>query len=148
MRSINTPILECGALVDVEVGPAALFRAAIQKSGRAQPPTTRATLLVDTGASHTFIDEGVMRTLQLEPTSTAKFHSTSTNGVAEPCRVFDVAMVLGSNASQNALRFDTFRVMSNPFINQPYDGLLGRDILDRLQLHWNGPTRQLVLLYP
>lgn len=147
MRSLSVPILDCGALVDVEFGVCAPQRAAMLKAGRQPPPPTFATLLIDTGASHTFVDEGVMRILQLQATSTARYHSSSTQGLTDACSVYDVALLLGSVAEKNALRFDPMQVMANPFINQPHQGLLGRDILDRLQLHWNGPTRRLVITY-
>lgn len=94
------------------------------------------------------IDSGVMRSLQLDPTGSAKYHSSSTNGVAQPCDVFDVCLVLGGLTSPNTLKFDPMQAIGGTFLNQGYDGLLGRDVLGRVQMAWNGPGQQLTLFYP
>ncbi len=147
MRSLTLPIGGAGALIEVQIGVDKLRRAAMHRAGHSAPPGVHVQLLVDTGASHTFVDEGVMRTLQLQPTSTAGYHSASTQGVAQRCNVFDVGLSIGSTAHNNLWRLDPIQVMANPFINQPHQGLLGRDVLGRLQLHWNGPAQRLVLNY-
>ena len=106
------------------------------------------TLLIDTGASMSLVDEAVMRTLQLTPTSATSYHSSSTNGIAQQCDVYDVSMVLGGQATANSLRIDPMAVMATAFINHPFDGLLGRDVLAKLQMGWSGPSQSLTLSYP
>ena len=89
-----------------------------------------------------------MRALQLAPSSATSYHSSSTSGVPQYCDMYDVQLFLGGMATINNLRIDPIPVMANSFINQPFDGLLGRDVLNRISLNWNGPARTLQLEYP
>ena len=148
MRSLTVPILASGALIEVRVGLSDARRRALQRQGRQVPPPAKVTLLIDTGASMSLVDEAVMRTLQLTPTSATSYHSSSTNGIAQQCDVYDVSMVLGGQATANSLRIDPLAVMATAFINHPFDGLLGRDVLAKLQMGWSGPSQSLTLSYP
>ena len=140
MRSLTLQVGAAGALIDVDIGLSDAHRRAMQRLGMKAPPYVQATLLIDTGASSTLVDEGLMRTLQLQPTSATLMHSSSTKGVAQPCSVYDVGLVLGGLATPNAIRFDPLPVLGTAFINSGCNGLLGRDVLRRLHLHWNGPA--------
>lgn len=88
-----------------------------------------------------------MRALELTPTGSTAYHSSSTNGVAHRCAVYDVQLVLGGIATPNTLRFDPLAMMATAFINHSYAGLLGRDVLNRVQLGWNGPAKLLRIEY-
>lgn len=88
-----------------------------------------------------------MRTLQLTPTSSTLFHSTSTKGVALECDEYDVQLILGGIANANTLRLEPLSVMATALINQPFQGLLGRDVLNRMQLGWNGPAQSVTIDY-
>lgn len=147
MRTLSVAIPTSGALLDVHVGLSDLRRRALQRQGLAVPPLVRTSLLVDTGASMTLLDETMMRGLQLAPTGFTSFHSSSTGGVAERCNVYDVGLVLGGIATPDSFPIDPLPVMATSFINQPFEGLLGRDVLTRLQMAWNGPSRRLTLSY-
>lgn len=148
MRGLTLKILSSGALIDVSVGLVDARRRVLQREGRECPPPVQVKLLIDTGASTSLIDEGVMRTLQLTPTSATSYHSSSTGGVPQDCDMYDVQLFLGGMATSNNLQIDPIPVMANSFINQPFDGLLGRDVLNRIRLSWNGPARSLHLEYP
>lgn len=69
MRSLTVPILTSGALIEVHLGLSDARRRVMQRQGRPFPPPARATLLIDTGASMSLVDEALMRALQLTPTS-------------------------------------------------------------------------------
>lgn len=123
-------------------------RRIMSRQGRSIPPYVHLSLLVDTGASMTLLDDATMRTLQIPPTGSARYHSSSTNGVAQQCDQYDVSLVLGGIATLNTLRIDPLPVIGTAFINHPFSGLLGRDVLSRLQMAWNGPGQILELIYP
>jgi Aspartyl protease len=148
VRSLTLPILASGALIEVHVGLSDARRRVLQRQKLQVPPPIKTTLLIDTGASMTLFDESLMRALQLTPTSATSYHSSSTSGVAQQCDVYDVSMTLGGVATVNSLRIDPLPVMANAFINHPFDGLLGRDVLARVQMGWSGPTQTLTLTYP
>lgn len=147
MRSLTLPILRSGALIDVHIGLSEARRHAHRVQGLPVPPLVQAKLLIDTGASVSMVDEALMRTLQLSPTSATEFHSPSTSGVAQTCNVYDVQMVLGGIATPNTLRIDPLAMMANSFINHAFDGLLGRDVLARLVIAWNGPGQTVRMDY-
>ncbi len=148
MRGLTIQILRSGALIDVHIGPSDVRRRALLRQKRAVPPSIQATLLIDTGASASLVDAALMRALQLTPTGATSYHSSSTHGVAQTCEVYDVQLVLGGMATANTFRIDPLEIMAVPFINQPFEGLLGRDVLGKLQLGWNGPTQLLRIDYP
>jgi hypothetical protein len=62
--------------------------------------------------------------------------------------VYDVSLVLGGLATVSSLGIDPLPVMATAFINHPFEGLLGRDVLSRVQMAWRGPTQSLTLSYP
>jgi hypothetical protein len=88
-----------------------------------------------------------MRTLQLDPTGATQFHSSSTNGIAQRAAVYDVQLVLGGMAGINTLRIDPLAMMATALINQLFEGILGRDVLGRLQFAWNGPGQEVRISY-
>ena len=148
MRELRARIGPQGALVQVEVGVSALYRAALLREGRTPPANVKVDMLVDTGASHTFVGVASLKPLEISLRNTYRFHSASTQDEPELCDEYDVSLVLGNMAEQNSWRFDLFRIMATDRLSNRSHGLLGRDVLDRLQLDWNGPAQSLVLLYP
>jgi len=148
VRRLTSRIGPIGALVDVEIGVAKPNRHALVRAGQALPPSIVLTLLVDTGASHTFVDASRLASLGISPIDSCQYHSSSTQGVAAECDVYPVSLALGTLADQNLWRFDPFKIMATALREHGHHGLLGRDILDLVQLDWNGPTGSLVILYP
>lgn len=106
------------------------------------------TMLVDTGASHTFIASADIASLGLSPRDTYKYHTASTDDEPGECNECDVSLVLGTAAEQNRWRVDVFRIMVTDSIHRRQHGLLGRDVLDQVQFDWNGPAGTLIMLYP
>lgn len=148
MRSLRVQILGAGAILPVHVGISGPRRKVFQRQGRPEPHPVNVELLIDTGASMTLLDEQLMRSLGLTPTGSTQWHSSSTNGVAQRCGVYDVRLVLGGIGTPDTFTVDPLQVIAPPFINHGYQGLLGRDVLSRVQLGWNGPTNSLTISYP
>jgi hypothetical protein len=84
--------------------------------------------------------------LNLSPRNRYRFHSATTSTHSpQACAAYDVSLALGSAAAQNLWRIDAIEVMGS---EEPRShGLLGRDVLERLQFEWHGPRREMVLLY-
>jgi gag-polyprotein putative aspartyl protease len=148
VRRLTVKIGLIGALVDVEVGVSAPRRLALARARMPPPLNVHVTMLVDTGASHTFIDAAALRPLNLVARDSVPYHSSSTMGVAASCDVYDVSLVLGNLSDQNLWLLDPFEIMATPFVDHRHHGLLGRDVLNRIHLEWRGPTGSLDLLYP
>jgi hypothetical protein len=89
-----------------------------------------------------------MRSLGLEPTGVTLYTSATTGGVPKECHLYDIELVLGGIAKPNTWRLDPLQVMGDTFINEPFQGLLGRDVLNQCQLDYNGRTGTVTLYYP
>ena len=148
MRTLELEILSTGALVDVVIGITDARRRALMKAQAHVPAPVEATLLVDTGASCTMVDDALMRTLQLNPTGATRFHSASSAASGDDCDLYDVQLFIGGMATPNTLKLGPLPIMARGFINQPFSGLLGRDVLNRVHMAWRGPAGKLVLSYP
>lgn len=136
-----------GLLVDVYVGLSAARRAALYKQGLPCPPPVQTTLIIDTGADSTMIDEGLVRTLQLTPTSQARVLTTQSRGVPEPCDVYDVELEVINRTGNPSWRIQPLQVLARPLHNLSIGGMLGRDVLCLGVLIFDGPRNQFSLDY-
>lgn len=148
MRAITLEIGRDGALVRVRLGLTDLQRRTLKGLGREPAPPQELTLVVDTGASHTFVDQSAMLALGVPPTNTHRFHSASTRGIADTCAAYTVGLQLGSAVGANVLRIEPLEVMAGMFVGDAYQGLLGRDVLNRMHLGWRGPGAFAELSFP
>ncbi len=87
-----------------------------------------------------------MRSLGLEPRSWEEVHTIQGNGVPSKFPAYEVSVTLGGMAALNTRRFEIL-IGGQPFINQPFEGLLGRDVLRHCLIGWNGPAGTLRLEY-
>lgn len=136
-----------GLLVDVNVGLSAARRAEMYKRGLPCPPAVQTTLIIDTGADSTMIDEGLMRSLQLSPTSQTRVLTSQSRGVPEPCDVYDVELEILNRTGNPSWRIQPLAVLVRPLHNQSTGGMLGRDVLYRGILHFDGPRMVFSLTY-
>lgn len=84
-----------------------------------------------------------MRSLGLEPRSWAEVYTIQGNGVAMGFPAYDASLLIrGAPANRMSRRFELL-IGGQPFINQPVDGLLGRDVLNFCRIGWHGPARTL-----
>jgi hypothetical protein len=104
-------------------------------------------MLIDTGASHTFVDESALAPLGLDPHDSVPYQSASPTA-SDRCNVYDIALTIGSAAERNQFTLDPLRIHATPYLHQRHQGLLGRDVLSRVQFAWNGPAQTIELLYP
>ncbi len=148
MRRLKVSIGHAGAFIDVEIGICAPRRKALHRAGLPIPDSVKIPMLIDTGATHTFVD-GIVLAEKLQLTASGKynFHSASTQAEKpDECYAYDVCIALGVGVTgQQAWRIDPFTIMACNERRQ--HGLLGLDILAKAQMEWNGPTGELVLLY-
>lgn len=136
-----------GLLVDVNVGLSAARRAALYKQGVSCPPAIQTTLIIDTGADSTMIDEGLARGLQLTPTGQARVLTSQSRGVPEPCDVYDIELEVINRTGNPSWRIQPLQVLARPLHNQSMGGMLGRDVLSLGVLIFDGPRKQFTLVY-
>lgn len=120
---------------------------ALRKEGKPVPRGFLAKGLVDTGASCTSVDPSVVEALGLRPISRVPMITPSTG--PEPIMVdqYDIGVAIYSTEEEAPLRVDALPVCGTPLINQGFHVLIGRDVLARCLLFYNGATHQYSLSF-
>lgn len=135
-------------MLDAIVGVSAPRVTALKQANQPIPNSIRIRVLVDTGASCTFIDESILST-DLGLTPTGQSPVTVANGVTEDRDEYDVGLAIPpASPHDTPMVFGTIRVMATPLrTTQGFDALLGRDILSMCILHYNGTAGLFTLAY-
>lgn len=144
----NLSLLLRGCNLPVEISTATADR---------QPPnpiSLRNILVMahlDTGASITSIDIGLANYLNLVPTGEA-FNQTAAGSQSMPTYVIDLSFpntnlrpFADLNIGSCRLNFNLQSNMENPNNPLNFGVLLGRDVLTRWNLVWNGPTSTIII---
>ncbi|WP_457329245.1 aspartyl protease family protein [Rhizobacter sp. P5_C2] len=120
---------------------------ALAAAGLAVPPPVHLTYLIDTGASATQLDDSIIRTLGLDAKGGALVHTASTDGVARSCDVYDVRLYINGLHGPDTWHIDPLEVLATPLLNQPFQALLGRDVLMRARFTLDGWAGHYILDY-
>ena len=146
MPSVNLLISPRGPVIDVRIGISRPRQDALIQAGLAVPPSVDGRLLIDTGASMTCIDPGIIQQLQLSPSGVVPIHTPSTAaGQAHDCNQYDVSLTI-LHPSLNRI-FSTIPVVESHLAHQGIDGLFGRDILDHCILIYSGELKLCILSF-
>jgi hypothetical protein len=138
------PIQPFGAVIPVQLVVGVGRWQALRAEGRTAPDPVSVTLLIDTGATCSWVRPAYMTQLGLTPRSWIDVETA--NGVEENQPAYDISLVLGGFGTANARRFETL-IGAKEFPDMPFDGLLGRNILTYIHLAWNGPSANLRVHY-
>jgi len=110
----------------------------------------RVPALLDSGASVTGVDADVLRKLHYPPIGVANL---STPSGTTTTSIYMVRLVIPSRADPGfppnvpRIVIDNVRVIAVKLSNQPYKVLLGRDVLSKMVLIYNGPQALITLGY-
>ncbi|GEM_PF-4987657 len=110
----------------------------------------RVMALIDTGASVTGVDVEVLNRLQYPPIGVANL---STPSGPTQTQVYMIRLIIPSRADPNfpsalpRITLDNVRVIAVKLKDQPYKVLLGRDVLSKMVLIYNGPQALVTLNY-
>ncbi len=134
-----------GPLVEVFINASLPRLAALRNAGQAAPTPAKIRLLVDTGASSTCIDAKVMKQLGIAATGSVPIHTPSTGTVPQSCDLYDVGIVILDPIHSHSIPI--VPVIESDFSTQGIDGLLGRDILSKMLLIYDGKAGRFTLSY-
>lgn len=138
---------DSGLLLDfVWIGISEPRRRALAALGGPVPQRLRLTMMVDTGADSSMLNEQHLRSLQIPASGSRKIVTASSLDQATPCEAFDVSLCIETPGEQPFV-VPALEVLTRPFFNQSIDGLLGRDVLNRVMLHIDGPQRRFRIDY-
>jgi predicted aspartyl protease len=125
-----------GPLLAVRVAVAASeVPARIAKGDVIQPPM-QVTALVDTGSDTTCVSARVIHHLALTPFAAA---TTTTAGGSVPVDLYNIDIDLLTLSYAELASFKTLMVSSIAHPLDRVETLIGRDILERMSLHYDGP---------
>lgn len=121
---------------------------ALQTAGQPVPPMQQVQALIDTGASGTCVDPLVLNALQLQPTGITPMLTPSTGITPVDADTYDVSVVIASIQGQLPLVIPNMAVSAAElFLAQGFHVLLGRDILQRCILTYNGTIGLFMLAF-
>lgn len=148
MPSINLTITPGGPLIQVYITLSAPHRDALVAAGKTPPNPALGTFLIDTGASGTAVDPQLVASLGLTPKGAVMVQTPSTNGQPVACPTYDVMVIIPANDPAVPPFFvEALPVMEASFKSQGIDGLIGRDVLSKCVLVYNGTNGTYVLSY-
>ncbi|MBH1970837.1 hypothetical protein FK216_06015 [Moraxellaceae bacterium AER2_44_116] len=146
MPSINLPIQDSGVLIQVLIGVSYPFQEALKLAGQAIPKPIKGHFLIDTGASLTCVDASLIQPLDLPVIGSVNIQTPSTQGGTHQCKQYDAMLFLQDQGSAGFI-IEAIPLLATHLKSQGVDGLIGRDILDRCTLIYNGTAKTFTLAY-
>jgi len=149
MPAIAFPKSALGAIVNVALLPDSRHRLAVQ-SLLNPPAEVHLRMLLDTGADNTCIDgQHIDAAWKVVPHA---FYLSQSMGSLNRVPVFhlELKIMSGPNATVPFWVHDPLRITcrgNNPFVGLPYAGVIGRDVLDRGLLIYDGINGHCTLVY-
>lgn len=137
MPELTGLIEAAGAFVTIKVAQSPEFIEALERSGHPASTPVAIMALLDTGASISALDPIIAHQLALQDRGTTYIHTPSTGRAVAPCKMFD-AMVTLDASGPRPLSLTT-SVIEAEFASQGFLALIGRDILNRCILTFDGP---------
>jgi hypothetical protein len=136
-----------GPVVKVLVGVTKSRHEALTKAGQPVPNAVVGHFLVDTGASCTCVDPGLLSQLALTPSGSTTIQTPSTAN--EPCTVnqFDVSLFLFGATESAFMGIEAMPVVESHLKSQGIDGLLGRDVLGRCLMTYDGVAQVITIAF-
>ena len=132
-----------GALVTIGVSATPRRVVELRKIGRKPASTTEFLGLIDTGASHTAIDPHVARQLALESTGFVSIHTPSTDSSQVERDSYDAMISLG--VGKRGMVSVACEVVECQLAHHGFLVLVGRDVLSRCILTFDGPADRFLL---
>src|SRR5258708_6516737 len=94
--------------------------------------------IIDTGASGTVIDEAIIQGLGLTPTGSVPIHTPSTGSTPVQRNLYDVSLWYSVTSSAHPIT-GAIAVIGTDFTAHNIQALIGRDLLSKCSLMYNGP---------
>ncbi len=115
-------------------------------SGLAPNPDLRLSFIIDTGADTTMVNEQHMRTLGLGPRGARAILTATSDEKPTHCFTYDVGFKL-TTFGDPPLVLSAVEVIGRPLFNHSIDGMIDRDILNRVVFSLDGPRMRFRIEY-
>lgn len=134
-------LLAAGPMVSVRIGISKVLTDIYTHSGISIPTTRTLNILVDTGASFTIIQRGKIDGLDLQPIGERKIIGVSDKKPGK-YPMYRVGLSI-----DGLFNFDISVTVMPLYLPYNIEGLIGRDILEKCILVYNGPEKSFRLKY-
>lgn len=128
-----------GPIVSIEIGHPRSMVAIYERTGQAIPPQVPCQALIDTGASYTCIDLGIATRLNLIQTGMVQ---GGTAAGINPHPIYAAALRFKGLGLQEE---DPIQLLGVQIAGQGIQALIGRDLLSRMLLIYDGPKGRFTL---
>nr|WP_170168120.1 retropepsin-like aspartic protease [Pseudorhodoferax soli] len=138
MPTLRGNYAESGPILDVFVGVSEPRRRVMHQLGFEPAPFQRVPFLIDTGADTTMVSEQLMRTLGIPQSGSRDIVGSTTHIDPTTCSAHDIAFEIRT-PGEAPFAVPALQVLARPFFNSSIEGLIGRDVLNQLELtmgHW------------
>lgn len=132
--------------MDVYVGVSDARRKLLWQRSMEPPPAVHATFLVDTGADTTLVDEQITRTLGLTAINQRRVVTSESGGIPKLCNLYDIGLEI-RNGGSAPWRIPAIHALGRPLMDEAMHGVIGRDILDTVNFHYDGPRQLFTIDY-
>jgi hypothetical protein len=137
-----------GPLVRILLGPSRSQVHSLRLAGRPLPQPVELTALVDTGAEVSAVDPGVITGLGLPLKAAGLANVPATGGPTETwARPASLSILHPSNQPILNLVISALDLFEVPLTGLGYEALIGRDVLSRCVLIYDGPAAVFTLAY-
>lgn len=144
MPHLTWPLPPQGPLVKLFVTVSTGRAKELRKGGRPVPPGVTLPALIDTGATSTLVDEAALGPLGLEAKDVAFIHTPSSGDAAVACNPYDAYLAISDTTGFN---IGDSPVLAVNFARHGIKALVGRDVLARCLLVYDGSNRTFTLAY-
>ncbi len=145
MGSVAGRIERGGPFCDIKVMASPQHVALLKAAGQPYPAPIVIRSLIDTGASCSLVERGIIRSLQLMPTGSVPIHTPSTGSNDSTRNQYDVTFVLGETGSAPAIF--TVGALESEFASEGFMALIGWDVLRHCVLICDGPAATFTLYF-
>jgi hypothetical protein len=129
-----------GPILDVLMAVSAPRRRLLSAHGLDAPPALRLSLILDTGAETTMLNEQHLRTLAIPVRGQRDILTATSDEKPTACNTYDVSLQIPTYGDP-PFSMPALEVLGRPLFNHSIDGMIGRDILSRVKLMIDGPRR-------
>ena len=151
MNTIHSTLDADGAVIDLLIGLAAVYINQLRRAGSPVPSPIPVRALLDTGAEMTCVDPAVLapliRAASLRPTRTLYSNVPAAGGLNFVSEYAVGITIIHPDDPRANLVFRNHPVLEQSLGPLPYQALLGRDVLARCLLVYDGPSSAFTLAY-
>jgi len=112
----------------------------VTSAGEALPTAIKASALIDTGASGSAVQQGLLAPLGLHPVGQTSVVTPTTTGAGVNCPLYAVLLTMPNGWIEATM-------IEAPLANQNIEVLIGRDVLQHGLLIYQGRTGQFTLAF-